>query len=56
MHQGRSILSVMLLLTLSDIEAAWEEEVERRVAAFARGEMPSYPAEDVFAEAHRISR
>lgn len=41
---------------LTDIEAAWAEEVERRVEAFDRGELPSYPAEDVFAEAHRISR
>ena len=41
---------------LSDIESAWAEEVERRVAAFDHGEMPSYPAEDVFAEARRFSR
>jgi putative addiction module component (TIGR02574 family) len=41
---------------LSDIETAWAEEVERRVAAFDRGELPSYPAEDVFAEARRMSR
>jgi hypothetical protein len=26
------------------------------VAAFDRGEIPAYPAEDVFAEARRISR
>jgi putative addiction module component (TIGR02574 family) len=41
---------------LSEIEAAWAEEIEQRVAAFDRGEIPSYPAEDVFAEARRISR
>jgi putative addiction module component (TIGR02574 family) len=41
---------------LSEIEAAWEEEIEQRVAAFDRGEIPSYPAEDVFAEARRISQ
>lgn len=41
---------------VSESEAAWAEEVERRVAAFDRGEIPSYPAEDVFAEAHRFSR
>ena len=35
---------------LSEIEAAWAEEIEQRVAAFDRGEIPSYPAEDVFAE------
>jgi len=41
---------------LSEIEAEWAEEVEERVAAFDRGEMPVYPAEDVFAEARRKSR
>jgi putative addiction module component (TIGR02574 family) len=41
---------------LAEIEAAWTEEIEQRVAAFDRGEIPAYPAEDVFAEARRISR
>ncbi len=41
---------------LSEIEAAWAEEIEQRVAAFDRGEIPSYAAEDVFVEARRISR
>ena len=45
-----------LHLPMSDIEAAWAEEIEQRVSAFDRGEMPSYAAEDVFAEARRISR
>lgn len=39
---------------LAEIEHAWNEEIERRVAAFDRGEIPAYPAEDVFAEARRI--
>jgi putative addiction module component (TIGR02574 family) len=42
--------------SLSEIEIAWAEEIEQRVAAFDRGEIPSYPAEDVFAEARRLSR
>ena len=41
---------------LADIEAAWETEIEQRVAAFGRGEIPLYAAEDVFAEARRLSR
>lgn len=41
---------------LSEIEAAWAEEIEQRVAAFDRGEIPVYAAEDVFAEGRRISR
>jgi putative addiction module component (TIGR02574 family) len=35
------------------IEAAWDEEIEERVSAFDRGEIPSYSAAEVFAEAHR---
>jgi putative addiction module component (TIGR02574 family) len=38
---------------LADIEAAWAQEIEQRVAAFDRGEIPAYPAEDVFAEAQQ---
>jgi putative addiction module component (TIGR02574 family) len=41
---------------LAEIEAAWAEEIEQRVAAFDRGEIDAHPAEDVFAEAHRTSR
>ncbi len=41
---------------LAEIERAWAEEIEQRVAAFDRGEIPAYPAEDVFAEARHISR
>ncbi|MCC6301174.1 MAG: addiction module protein [Gammaproteobacteria bacterium] len=41
---------------LPDIEAAWAQEIEDRVAAFDRGEMQDYAAEDVFAEARRTSR
>lgn len=41
---------------LSEIEAAWRQEIEQRVAAYERGETNTYPAEDVFAEARRIIR
>lgn len=41
---------------LSDIEAEWAREIEERVAAFDRGETKTYAAEDVFAEARRLSR
>jgi putative addiction module component (TIGR02574 family) len=41
---------------ISDNEAAWAREIEDRVAAFDRGETPAYAAEDVFAEARRLSR
>ena len=41
---------------LADIEAAWAHEIEERVAAFDRGEIDSYAAEDVFADARRLTR
>jgi putative addiction module component (TIGR02574 family) len=40
---------------LPDIEAAWDAEIARRVQAYERGEVETYAAEDVFAEARRIS-
>lgn len=40
--------------SLSEIETEWEREVEKRVAAFDRGELQTYPAEEVFAEARRM--
>ena len=41
---------------LAEIERAWAEEIEQRVVAFDRGEIPAYAAENVFAEARRMSR
>ena len=41
---------------LADIEAAWEREIEERVAAYDRGELQTFSAEDVFAEARRLAR
>jgi len=41
--------------SLSEIELEWEREIEKRVAAFDRGELQTYPAEDVFAEARRMT-
>jgi putative addiction module component (TIGR02574 family) len=39
---------------LAEIEATWAREIEQRVAAFDRGEIPAYPAEEVFADARRV--
>jgi putative addiction module component (TIGR02574 family) len=41
---------------IAEIQTAWAQEIEQRIAAFDRGEIPTYSAEDVFADAHRISR
>ena len=39
-----------------EIEAAWLEEVERRIGAFERGETTAIPHEDVMAELRRSDR
>ena len=57
--EDRSRLVELILETLhepplSEIEA-WDKEIERRVAAYERGEVETYSAEDVFAEAQRIA-
>ena len=58
--EDRSRLVELLLETLhepplSEIQAAWDIEIEKRVAAYDRGEVETYAAEDVFAEARRIA-
>ena len=40
---------------LSDIEAAWDAEIVRRVQAYKRGEIETCAAEEVFSEARRIA-
>lgn len=40
---------------LSQIEAAWDVEIVRRVEAHRKGEVETYAAQDVFAEARRIA-
>ena len=41
---------------LSEVEAAWNREIEERIAAYDRGELQTTSAEDVFTEARRITR
>ena len=41
---------------LSDVEAAWNREIEERIAAYDRGELQAFSAESVFAEARRNTR
>ena len=50
------VLLESLQAPLSEIETAWAQEIEERVAAFDRGETQAYAAEDVFAEARRLTR
>ena len=41
---------------LAEIEQAWGREIEERAAAYERGELPTFSAESVFAEARRLAR
>ena len=41
---------------ISEIEDAWDREIELRVAAYERGELETISAEDVFAEARRLAQ
>ena len=56
--EDRAKLAESLLESLhspiSDIEKAWAGEIEQRIAAFDRGEVSAYPAEDAFADARRL--
>lgn len=59
--EDRSRLVELLLESLHDaslaeVEEAWTREIERRVAAYEKGEVKTLVAEDVFAEARRITR
>ena len=55
----RAKLAETMLETLqesyADIEIAWQGEIAERAGAYARGELITHPAEDVFAEANRIA-
>ena len=53
---AEALLASLHVPPLSDIETLWDREIEARVAAYDRGETQTYAAEDVFAEARRLSR
>ena len=57
--EDRSRLVDMLLGSLHEaplleVAAAWDEEVERRLAAYDRGELQSLDGEEVLAKARRL--
>jgi len=58
--EERARLAEVMLESLSaplaGIEESWAQEIEQRVAAYDLGEIPSFAAEDVFAEAKRIGK
>jgi putative addiction module component (TIGR02574 family) len=59
--EERARLAEAMLVSLQEapsveIEAAWDREIEARIAAYERGESKTYPAEEVFAEARRLAQ
>ena len=59
--EDRSRLVDMLLVSLheapvAEVEAAWDEEVERRLAAYDQGEVQALDGEEVLAKARRLAQ
>ena len=59
--EDRSRLIDMLLESLheeplAEVETAWDEEVERRLAAYDRGEIQAIEGEEVLAKARRLAQ
>jgi putative addiction module component (TIGR02574 family) len=59
--EERSRLVDLLLESLhepaiAEVDAAWDAEVERRVAEYDSGQVNSIEAEDVFSKARNIAR
>lgn len=53
---AESLLESLHEPPLLDVETSWQHEIAERVAAYDRGELQSYAAEDVFAEARHIAQ
>ena len=58
--EDRSRLVDMLLASLheapiAEVEAAWDQEIEGRLAAYDRGEMQAIDGEEVLARARRLA-
>jgi len=53
---AESLLESLRDAPLAEIEKAWAVEIAERVAAYDRGELPTFSAESVFAEARLLAR
>jgi putative addiction module component (TIGR02574 family) len=42
--------------SIEEVETAWSEEIAERIAAFDKGDISAYTAEQVFAEARYLLR
>ena len=40
----------------AELDTAWSDEIERRLAAYDRGEIEAFPAEAVFTKARAIAQ
>lgn len=59
--EDRERLVDQLLVSLNEpaaaeLNAAWESEIERRLAEYDRGEVQAIDAEEVFAKARRLAQ
>ena len=59
--EDRSRLVDMLLVSLheapvAEVEVVWDQEVERRLAAYDRGELQALDGEEVLAKARRLAQ
>lgn len=59
--EDRSRLVDMLLVSLheapvAEVEAAWDQEVEQRLAAYDRGELQALDGEEVLARARHLAK
>ncbi|MBV5297546.1 MAG: addiction module protein [Rhodoferax sp.] len=55
-HLAEVLLESLHVTPLPEVETEWQREIESRVAAYDRGEVSTYSAEDVFAEARHLVR
>jgi putative addiction module component (TIGR02574 family) len=53
---AESLLESLRDAPVAEIERAWDTEIAERVAAYDRGELPTFTAKSVFAEARRLAR
>ena len=49
------VLESLQISPLPEIETEWNQEIASRVAAYDSGEVETYAAEEIFAEAKRIN-
>jgi putative addiction module component (TIGR02574 family) len=53
---AESLLESLRDAPIAEIEAAWEQEIAERVAAYDRGELQTVSAEELFAEVRRLAK